>query len=71
MPLRDGQAFGAEFRDPAAFARVFGDFVVQACGGPDAVRARAATKTCPRARPMRARPAGDAGSRTDLLDLFD
>jgi hypothetical protein len=71
VPLWDGRAFGAEFRDPAAFAGVFGDFAVQACGGPDAVRARAATETYPQPRPMRTRPAGDAGSRTDLLDLFD
>ncbi|MET9391809.1 hypothetical protein ABZY20_15555 [Streptomyces sp. NPDC006624] len=70
VPLRDGRAFGVEFRDPAAFAGVFGAFAVEACGGPDAVRARAATAACPEPRPMRARPAGD-GSAADLLDLFD
>ncbi|MFE6251730.1 hypothetical protein, partial [Streptomyces niveus] len=28
VPLRDGRAFGVEFRDPAAFAKVFGAFAV-------------------------------------------
>lgn len=35
VPLRDGRAYGVEFRDPAAFAKVFGAFAVAACGGPD------------------------------------
>ncbi|MFC7817095.1 hypothetical protein ACFUTR_20915 [Streptomyces sp. NPDC057367] len=59
VPLRDGRAFGVELRDPAAFAEVFGAFAVDACGGPDIVRARAAAETCtgaaPRARPPRRR----------------
>jgi hypothetical protein len=57
VPLRDGRAFGVEFRDPVAFAKVFGAFAVAACGGPDIVRARAAAVTYPDPRPMRARPA--------------
>ncbi|MFJ4870761.1 hypothetical protein [Streptomyces sp. NPDC088757] len=68
--LHDGRAHGVEFRDPAAFAGAFGDFAVTACGGPEAVRARAATATYPDPRPMRSRSAG-GGSWTDLLDLFD
>ncbi|AVH96138.1 hypothetical protein GCM10010497_09570 [Streptomyces cinereoruber] len=70
VPLHDGRAYGVEFRDPAAFARIFGDFAVAACGGPEAVRARAATTTYPDPRPMRAR-SSDNGSWADLLDLFD
>ncbi|WP_247701930.1 hypothetical protein [Streptomyces sp. F63] len=70
VPLRDGQAFGVEFRDPAAFAKVFGAFAVAACGGPDNVRARAATETYPEPRPIRPRPSGDAGSSPDFLDIF-
>ncbi|MGN9789799.1 hypothetical protein ACTMTU_01635 [Streptomyces sp. OZ13] len=69
VPLQDGRAFGVEFRDPAAFAKVFGAFAVAACGGPEIVRARAATATYPEPRPMRARPADD-GSWPDLLDIF-
>ncbi|QNP61668.1 hypothetical protein [Streptomyces genisteinicus] len=68
VPLRDGRAFGVEFGDPAAFAEVFGSFAVEACGGPDVVRARARTETYPEPRPMRARSGG--GSGPDLLDLF-
>ncbi|MFF6914256.1 hypothetical protein [Streptomyces sp. NPDC012466] len=71
VPLRDGRAFGVEFRDPAAFAKIFGDFAVAACGGPDIVRVRAAAETYPDPLPMRPRPADDAGSRVDLLDIFD
>jgi hypothetical protein len=71
VPLLDGRAFGVEFRDPAAFAKVFGAFAVEACGGPDMVRARAAAATYPEPRPMRARPADDAGSRLDFLDIFN
>ncbi|MBR8643735.1 hypothetical protein KEF29_41165 [Streptomyces tuirus] len=71
VPLRDGRAFGVEFRDPAAFAKVFGAFAVEACGGPDIVRARAAAETYPEPRPMRPRPADDQGSWPDLLDIFD
>ncbi len=71
VPLRDGRAFGVEFRDPAAFARVFGAFAVEACGGPDIVRARAATESCPEPLPMRSRPAVDGGSALDVLDIFD
>ncbi|GGT84142.1 hypothetical protein [Streptomyces lateritius] len=71
VPLRDGRAFGVEFRDPAAFAKVFGAFAVAACGGPDIVRARAAAETYPDPLPMRPRPADDAGSRPALLDIFD
>ena len=71
VPLRDGRAFGVEFRDPAAFAKVFGAFAVAACGGPDIVRARAAAETYPDPRPMRSRPADDAGSWLDLLDIFN
>ncbi|MFI2376126.1 hypothetical protein ACH5AO_13805 [Streptomyces sp. NPDC018964] len=71
VPLRDGRAFGMEIRDPAAFAEVFGSFAVAACGGPDVVRARAAAETYPHPIPMRSRPADDAGSWTDLLDVFD
>jgi hypothetical protein len=69
VPLWDGRAFGVEFRDPAAFAKVFGAFAVAACGGPEIVRARAAAATYPEPRPMLARPAAD-GSRPDLLDIF-
>ncbi|CAL9335276.1 hypothetical protein SUDANB96_00158 [Streptomyces sp. enrichment culture] len=69
VPLRDGRAFGVEFRDPAAFAEVFGAFAVTACGGPDVVRAKAAAATYPEPRPMRARPTAD-DSRPDVLDLF-
>ncbi|MGW6512413.1 hypothetical protein ACWGCP_33695, partial [Streptomyces niveus] len=57
VPLRDGRAFGGEFRDPAAFAKVFGAFAVAACGGPGIVRARAAAETYPDPLPMRPRPA--------------
>ncbi|MFF7312774.1 hypothetical protein [Streptomyces sp. NPDC008137] len=71
IPLLDGRAFGVEFRDPAAFAKVFGAFAIEACGGPDIVRARAATETYPEPRPTRSRPAGDAGSRLDFLDIFN
>ncbi|WP_055714261.1 hypothetical protein [Streptomyces torulosus] len=71
VPLQDGRAFGVEFRDPAAFAKVFGAFAVEACGGPDIVRARAAAENYPQPRPMRARPADDDGSWTDLLDVFN
>ncbi|MFB7086773.1 hypothetical protein [Streptomyces sp. NPDC056296] len=70
VPLQDGRAFGVEFRDPAAFAEVFGAFAVEACGGPDIVRARAAAETYPEPRPMRHRPADDGGSRLDVLDIF-
>ncbi|MFC8130773.1 hypothetical protein [Streptomyces sp. NPDC057302] len=72
VPLHDGRAFGVEFHDPAAFAKVFGAFAVAACGGPDIVRARAAANTYPDPVPMRPRPAGaDAGgSRLDLWDIF-
>ncbi|MET9684843.1 hypothetical protein [Streptomyces coeruleorubidus] len=69
VPLLDGRAFGVEFRDPAAFAKVFGAFAVAACGGPEIVRAKAAAATYPEPRPMRARPA-DHGSWPDLLDIF-
>ncbi|MFE4614070.1 hypothetical protein ACFRK5_37860 [Streptomyces niveus] len=55
VPLRDGRAFGGEFRDPAAFAKVLGAFAVAACGGPGIVRARAAAYPDP--LPMRPRPA--------------
>ncbi|MEE1758784.1 MULTISPECIES: hypothetical protein [unclassified Streptomyces] len=71
VPLRDGRAFGVEFRDPAAFAKVFGAFAVEACGGPDIVRARAATETYPNPRPIRPRPTDDTGSWPDLLDIFN
>ncbi|MGW7412344.1 hypothetical protein [Streptomyces sp. NPDC054863] len=71
VPLRDGRAFGVEFRDPVAFAKVFGAFAVEACGGPDIVRARAATETYPDPLPMRPRPAGDDSSFLDLLDIFN
>ncbi|MGW7453094.1 hypothetical protein [Streptomyces sp. NPDC054787] len=71
VPLRDGRAFGVEFRDPAAFAKVFGSYAVAACGGPDIVRARAAVETYPDPRPMRPRRTNDAGSRADFLDLFN
>ncbi|WP_236242175.1 hypothetical protein [Streptomyces sp. CC228A] len=70
VPLRDGRAYGVEFRDPAAFAEVLGAFAVAACGGPDAVRARAAATTYPDPRPMRARSADTAASGSDVLDLF-
>ncbi|MFK0256258.1 hypothetical protein [Streptomyces sp. NPDC090445] len=69
VPLRDGRAFGVEFQDPAAFAKVFGAFAVAACGGPEIVRARAATATYPEPRPMRSRSAAD-GSWTDFLDIL-
>ncbi|MER5257377.1 hypothetical protein [Streptomyces sp. NPDC002855] len=71
VPLRDGRALGVEFRDPAAFAEVFGAFAVEACGGPDIVRARAAAETYPDPRPIRPRPAADGGSRLDILDIFN
>jgi hypothetical protein len=72
VPLQDGRAFGVEFRDPAAFAKVFGAFAVAACGGPEIVRARAAAATYPEPRPIRARPANDdGGSWPDLLDIFN
>ncbi|MEU6758374.1 hypothetical protein [Streptomyces sp. NPDC046685] len=71
VPLWDGRAFGVEFRDPAAFAEVFGSFAVAACGGPDIVRARAAAETYPDPLPMRPRRSNDAGSRADFLDLFN
>ncbi|MET9954374.1 hypothetical protein ABZ135_22895 [Streptomyces sp. NPDC006339] len=71
VPLLDGRAFGVEFRDPAAFAQVFGDFAVEACGGPDIVRARAAVETYPDPRPMRSRSAGEGGSWADVLDMLD
>jgi hypothetical protein len=71
VPLQDGRAFGVEFRDPAAFAKVFGAFAVTACGGPDIVRARAAAATYPEPRPMRPRPTDDRGSWPDLLDIFN
>ncbi|MFI6003475.1 hypothetical protein ACIA98_24190 [Streptomyces sp. NPDC051366] len=71
VPLRDGRAFGVEFRDPAAFGKVFGAFAVAACGGPEIVRARASAETYPDPRPMRARPANDDGSWLDLLDIFN
>ncbi|MFH8485017.1 hypothetical protein [Streptomyces longisporoflavus] len=70
VPLRDGRAFGVEFRDPAAFAKVFGAFAVDACGGPDIVRARAATETYPDPRPMRRPRSTDDGSWPDMLDIF-
>ncbi|NYV76402.1 hypothetical protein, partial [Streptomyces sp. UH6] len=38
VPLLDGRAYGVEFRDPAAFAKVFGAFAVATCGGPETVR---------------------------------
>jgi hypothetical protein len=69
VPLLDGRAYGVEFRDPAAFAKVFGAFAVETCGGPEMVRARAATATYPEPRPMRAR-SSDGGSGPDLLDIF-
>ncbi|MEV6379521.1 hypothetical protein AB0M31_08905 [Streptomyces sp. NPDC051773] len=71
VPLRDGRAFGVEFRDAAAFAKVFGAFAVEACGGPDIVRVRAATETYPDPVPKRPRPADDSGSWPDLLDVFN
>ncbi|MER7521063.1 hypothetical protein [Streptomyces sp. NPDC126499] len=71
VPLRDGRAYGVEFRDPAAFAEVFGAFAVEACGGPDVVRARAATETYPDPRPMVHRRTADGGSSSGLLDLLD
>ncbi|MEU2385503.1 hypothetical protein ABZ606_12655 [Streptomyces sp. NPDC012461] len=71
VPLRDGRAFGVECRDPAAFAEVFGAFAVEACGGPDIVRARAAAETYPEPRPVRPRPAEGGGSSwADVLDVF-
>ncbi|MFC8917747.1 hypothetical protein ACFT5C_18440 [Streptomyces sp. NPDC057116] len=70
VPLLDGRAYGVEFRDPAAFAKVFGAFAVAACGGPDIVRARAAEAVYPEPRPMRVRSAGGGGSSSDVLDLF-
>ncbi|WP_234314361.1 MULTISPECIES: hypothetical protein [unclassified Streptomyces] len=71
VPLRDGRAFGVEFRDPAAFAEVFGTFALAACGGPDVVRARASAETYPEPRPMRARSADHGGSWPDVLDIFN
>ncbi|WP_407841137.1 hypothetical protein ACE1OC_39720 [Streptomyces sp. DSM 116496] len=72
VPLRDGRAVGVEFRDPAAFAKVFGAFAVAACGGPDIVRARAAAETYPDPRPLRPRrSADDSGSWLDVLDVFN
>ncbi|MCT9138570.1 hypothetical protein [Streptomyces violarus] len=71
VPLRDGRAFGVEFRDPAAFAKVFDAFAVEACGGPGIVRARAAAETYPDPLPMRPRPADDEDSWLDLLDIFN
>ncbi|MEE1797664.1 hypothetical protein PUR57_03050 [Streptomyces sp. JV176] len=71
VPLRDGRAFGVEFRDPAAFAKVFGAFAVAACGGPDIVRTRAAAETYPDPLPMRSRRSDGAGSWPDLLDIFN
>ncbi|OEJ35244.1 hypothetical protein [Streptomyces subrutilus] len=72
VPLRDGRALGVEFRDPAAFAKVFGAFAVAACGGPDIVRARAAAETYPEPLPPQPRrSADDAGSWLDLLDIFN
>ncbi|MCJ0872022.1 hypothetical protein [Streptomyces sp. AP-93] len=72
VPLRDGRAFGVEFRDPAAFAGVFGAFAVEACGGPDIVRARVAAETCPDPRPLPPRRSADeAGSWLDVLDVFN
>ncbi len=71
VPLRDGRTFGVEFRGPAAFTKVFGAFAVEARGGPDIVRARAAAETYPDPRPMRPRPAHDPGSWPALLDIFN
>ncbi|MDH2391166.1 hypothetical protein QCN29_20700 [Streptomyces sp. HNM0663] len=71
VPLRDDRAYGVEFRDPAPFAEVFGAFAVAACGGPGAVRARAATATYPEPRPMRASSADGGGSGLDFLDIFN
>ncbi|GAA3399218.1 hypothetical protein [Streptomyces roseoviridis] len=71
VPLLDGRAFGVELRDPAAFARVFGTFAVEACGGPDVVRARAAAETYPDPLPMRARRSDDARSGPGFLDVLD
>ncbi|WP_405982887.1 hypothetical protein [Streptomyces sp. NBC_00158] len=73
VPLWDGRAFGVEFRDPAAFAKVLGAFAVEACGGPDIVRARAAAETYPEPHPTRPRRTADAndGSWLDVLDIFD
>ncbi|UQT61158.1 hypothetical protein M4V62_42185 [Streptomyces durmitorensis] len=70
VPLRDGRAFSVEFRDPAAFAEVFGAFAVAACGGPDIVRARAAVESYPDPLPMRRPRPTDDGSPLDLLDIF-
>ncbi|MFJ3876877.1 hypothetical protein ACIPW5_05415 [Streptomyces sp. NPDC090077] len=71
VPLLSGRAYGVHLRDPAAFAGAFGDFAVAACGGPDAVRARAA-ETYRDPVPLRPRRTGDAGdgSRLDLLDIL-
>ncbi|MEV6581358.1 hypothetical protein AB0M92_24715 [Streptomyces sp. NPDC051582] len=69
VPLQDGRAFGVEFRDPAAFAKVFGAFAVEACGGSGVVRARAAAATYSEPRPMRPRSPDD-GSWLDVLDIF-
>ncbi|MEU8435251.1 hypothetical protein AB0F18_20475 [Streptomyces sp. NPDC029216] len=71
VPLRDGRAFGVEFRDPAAFAEALGAFAVAACGGPDIVRARAAAESHPDPMPMRPRPSRDDGSWLDVLEIFD
>ncbi|MEU8778145.1 hypothetical protein [Streptomyces sp. NPDC048606] len=70
VPLKDGEAYGVELGDPAAFAKVFGEFAVAACGGPDVVRARAAAETYPEPRPRLHRSTAD-GSRRGALDLFD
>ncbi|MFF5705588.1 hypothetical protein ACFY7H_24320 [Streptomyces sp. NPDC012794] len=71
VPLRDGRAFGVEFRDPAAFAKVFGAFALAACGGPDIVRARAAAESYPDPVPLRSRSAAGEGSWSDLLDVLN
>ncbi|MET9253824.1 hypothetical protein [Streptomyces sp. NPDC003717] len=71
VPLLDGSAVGVEFRDPAAFAKTFRAFTVESCGGPDVVRARAASASYPEPRPLRPRPAADdgGGSWLDILDF--
>ncbi|MEV7557775.1 hypothetical protein [Streptomyces sp. NPDC089795] len=71
VPLLDGRAYGVEFRDPAAFAEVFGAFAVAACGGPEVVRARASTETYPDPRPRVARSGDQGGSWPDVLDAFN
>ncbi|QQC87403.1 hypothetical protein [Streptomyces alfalfae] len=70
VPLHDGRAVGVEFRDPAAFAKIFGAFAVEACGGPEIVRARVARATYPEPCPVRPRPTGDSGTWLDDLDVF-